>query len=459
MSIKFLRTYRIIITDTITNEVIVIEPPISVNIKTSLNPCQNTDLNTADVKITGLSQKTRNLIFKDRLDFGAYKKISIEAGYGKQFYQIFTGTIAYAYSMRDLPNIVTVIHAFDGGQGVINSITSLTVSKNMPKSDIINKLVSNLTQYPDVNTGEIGSQKEDDTAKKVRGTVLQGNTFNLLNSITNNYSHVDMGNLNILQDNEVILGDVPLVNSSTGLLGTPQKQDAYIFAELLFEPRIKIQQVVDLESTIQTQYNGQFKVVAVEHALNVSEAECGEARTTIGLLAPPVYSTQSSGFNLVQNNIVTPLVGNGVIVGSDVQSVLKYIQKYGAVPNTWITNKISWRMALHGFRSGSSFHPSNETPTLQQLNNIKTTSIELTNVLNTVYPNASIDVTSGWRSQIGQFHVQGYALDFQLNGISANSVQNAIDENYPNRYYIGHAPQHTHFGINGLVHDFKDGDY
>ena len=139
MSIKFLRTYRIIITDTITNEVVVIEPPISTNIKTSLNPCQNTDLNTADVKITGLSQKTRNLIFKDRLDFGSYKKISIEAGYGKQFYQIFTGTIAYAYSMRDVPNIVTIIHAFDGGQGVINSITSLTVSKNMPKSDIINK--------------------------------------------------------------------------------------------------------------------------------------------------------------------------------------------------------------------------------------------------------------------------------------------------------------------------------
>ena len=74
------------------------------------------------------------------------------------------------------------------------------------------------------------------------------------------------------------------INTKTGLLGTPILQGAFLTVETILEPRIKVGQLVEIESSYNTAFNGQYKVIGIRHIGVISEAVSGEAKTTLELL-------------------------------------------------------------------------------------------------------------------------------------------------------------------------------
>lgn len=266
---KLNRSYRLTI-EVNNNESIVIEPPFTLdfNVQRSVSA----SVNSATFSIYNLAPKTRRRIFKDWFDFTNYRSITLEAGYGDQLSTIFKGDVWQAQSARNGSDVVTTVTARDGGWDTRRTQTSATVQKGTTLKDLLGSLTQ---QFPNLSQGNIGGQ--DSTFQ--RPIVLEGNTYELMKKYTDDRVFVDLETVNVLDFDEAFEAAVPLINSQTGLLGTPQKQEAFVTIETLFEPRIVMGQIVEVESSIQPEYDGQYKVMSVQHSGTISEAVGGNAQS------------------------------------------------------------------------------------------------------------------------------------------------------------------------------------
>jgi hypothetical protein len=215
------------------------------------------------------------------------RKISFSAGYGDNLSLAFIGDITQAWSVREGTNFITQIACFDGGFAYVNAVTSDQFPGSTPRRAIIDSLVKSL---PTVQPGAIGAF--DGTT--ARGSSLNGNTTDLLREATGGGFFIDLNKAHCLNDNECLESDVPLINAQSGLLGTPVKEATYINFDMLFEPGLKVGQLIRLESQTADHFNGTHKILSLKHQGMVSEAVCGEAITSVGLL-PGVFTTVAEG--------------------------------------------------------------------------------------------------------------------------------------------------------------------
>lgn len=112
---------------------------------------------------------------------------------------------------------------------------------------------------------------------------MSGSTTEILREITGGSFFIDNGVAYILGENEAIPGEVKVINSESGLLGTPVREDTILTFEMLFEPRILVGQVVSVQSITEANYNGEYKVTAVKHTGTISESVGGRAVTRLEL--------------------------------------------------------------------------------------------------------------------------------------------------------------------------------
>ena len=84
--------------------------------------------------------------------------------------------------------------------------------------------------------------------------------------------------------NEIIVGEIPVISSATGLLGSPRRGNATLEFDMIFEPRLTIYQLVRLDSTTQPLYNRNWKVMGIEHQGTISPRISGDALTKVTLL-------------------------------------------------------------------------------------------------------------------------------------------------------------------------------
>lgn len=242
-------------------------------------------LNQGTFRVYNLSQKNRDAIFQNRFDAnnasnGKRKTIIMQAGYGKELSTIFQGDLLEAYSYRQGSDVITYISAQDGSWEAYNSVTNTTLEAGTSFSDVINLLASNLGT-------KIGTISPTEGVHK-RSTALNGNTFYLLTKDFKDQFFVDLGVFNKVDTNEVLKGlggKVPLINSEAGLLGTPLLQGTNIVVDILFEPRINVAQLVQIQSSINSKFDGQFKVNGIRHSGIISDAVNGSCRTTLQLYA------------------------------------------------------------------------------------------------------------------------------------------------------------------------------
>lgn len=273
MAQKFGRIYRLTI-EKDNGDAVVIEPPLTLQFNVQRNSMAS--INSATFQIFNLSDDIRNEIFQDRFTFLKYKKVILEAGYD-DLSVVFVGSIFEASSARQGTDIITTIYARDGGFDTVTAKTFRTVQKGVTIKDLVKGLIAD---FPNVTEGSVG----DVEGSLIRPAALDGNTFYLLRTYTGEQVFIDLEKVNVLKNSEVLTGQVPLLSPQTGLLETPKREDAYLTITTLFEPRVIMSQFVELKSEVLPQYNGQYKVIGVNHQGIISGAVGGQCQSTFGLL-------------------------------------------------------------------------------------------------------------------------------------------------------------------------------
>lgn len=247
----------------------------------SFNISRNTmaQANTGRFTILNLAEDTRRRIYKDKFKTNVYKGIELRAGYGdskETLPLIFKGNIKQAYSQRNGVNYETNIEAYDAGFAYVNANTSRSFAQGTTDKQIIETLIKDL---PHISVGKIGSF----TDKLPKGNTMQGPTIELLKNITKSNFFIDNEKAYCLKENECFNGNVHLITSDTGLLGSPLREETFLTFSIIFEPRLQIGQYVKLESQTEKLFNGEYKVLGVEHQGTISDAQSGRCQTKVSL--------------------------------------------------------------------------------------------------------------------------------------------------------------------------------
>ena len=266
-------------------EALIVRSPLTIEFDIQRNTASS--LNSAVIKIYNLSLKNRNLLFKSRTslnDLTDRKYVILQAGYetalnkDSEMSVIFQGYILEADSYREGTNIITYISAQDGGIGVYNSTISKTFAGGLSLVNLFKQVAS---EIQDVTIGKVGNIEGN---IKTSAT-LNGNAFYLL---TNRYFSekvfIDLGKINLMNLDEYIKTPfVPLITTKSGLLGTPRRQGNIVDISLMFEPRIQIQQLIEIKSSVNPIWDGQYKVIGLKHQGIISGAVGGDLITNLQL--------------------------------------------------------------------------------------------------------------------------------------------------------------------------------
>lgn len=241
---------------------------------------------TAVFVVRGLSEATRDLIFKDQYNTASQRALQFRAGYGTFTPLIFNGIVFWAYSEKHEgdPEVSTIIHGWDGGFSQNNGFTSgwgspgQAIPAGTEASDVINQLGTGIPGI--LGTPIVGSFPQ----KNLRPEVLFGNTWGLILEKSGGQAVIDNGQVKALNLNEAIDGPIPVISSDTGLLGSPRRSGYSVEWDTLFEPRLTLFQQVQLISTVNPRFNGVFKVMGFQHRGILSPSVVGENKTTFSIL-------------------------------------------------------------------------------------------------------------------------------------------------------------------------------
>jgi hypothetical protein len=276
---KLGRNYNLQI-QTQSGSILTIAPPFTIEFDITRNIL--TSANVSSVRIYNISQNNRNQIRKNVNDYGDLRQITLMAGYGINLPVVFTGNITQAWSVREGVNVITQIESYDGGFAFANGITNEQFPAGTPQSTIIASLAGSL---PGVSIGAIGNYPGTIS----RANSYSGTTTDLLRELTGGGFFIDNGKANCLGDSECLQGEIQVINSASGLLGTPVREQTILNFDMLFEPRLVIGQQIQLQSITEANFNGFYKVISIKHRGMISEAVCGDAITSVGLF----YGTQA----------------------------------------------------------------------------------------------------------------------------------------------------------------------
>ncbi len=279
---KFGRAYRLVV-DATNGQQVTINPPFSVEFDITRNILSSA--NTSTIRIYNLAEKTRNVIYKDKNSFDTFRAVQLRAGYGSTIPLIFSGSVTHSWSVREGVNFISTIEAYDAGFAFVNSETSKSYPAGTQRTAILQDMVK--TMEPTVTPGTIGN---------FPGSIPRGNTFvgssvDLLRELSGGAFFVDLGKAHILNDEECLRGDLLVIKSETGLLGTPVREETILNFDMIFEPRLLIGQKVLLQSDTLKNFNGEYKVVSIKHRGMISSSVAGNAVTSVGLWHGPPFRT------------------------------------------------------------------------------------------------------------------------------------------------------------------------
>lgn len=283
MTAKFGREFRITIDPKDGGPVIIITLPFTIRFWVQRNTYS--DLNNLTIDIYNLSEANRNRIFQDRYDIGVKqsdgsfigREIKFEAGYST-LYQIYDGTIFQASSAREGTDIVTRISAMSGNFDVATTQTFQTISGAQTLGQVFETLIG---EFPNLEVGAIG----DFSTTRPRPWVINGNVYEWMKQYSDQGVFIDNGKVYVLKPAETLTGQIVLLNDSSGLLETPRRDDGFLSITTLLEAGINVGQQIAISSSVQTAYNGNYKVAGIQHQGVISAAINGECRSVFSLIA------------------------------------------------------------------------------------------------------------------------------------------------------------------------------
>ena len=412
-----------------------ITDPISIHFNVAKSLFQK-DMAVSVITVYNLDPTVRECIYQDRLLINEEqaKFFVLEAGYGDSLTLVTAGRIQLCHSELRGTDMVTIIEVMD--PDILNQYTSVTFEAGTTFKEAYKYLIS---QFPNHKIGECGSLNGEFKTH----TVFEGNAFYAINQLTGGHTFVDNGVINTLQDNETLqnLGAY-LINSDTGLLGTPKRYDTILEISILFEPKLKLGQLIEIQSSTQSRFDGQYRINGITHDCLISGAEGGTRTTTIQLIylnwiadsnSALTGNTSRVGAATVVNNEVQPI---NTRVSPNARHTYKYVQtNNGQIPNTWIIkNRISWKNMLQNNNRPNEIKTD---LTLQKTANCEVIARRLVNFVNDYFRGAQITINSGFRTIANNMreggvsnsqHLQGRAIDFKVDKVSPIALAKAAND-------------------------------
>lgn len=400
---------------------ILVQEPARLSCQFNITRSTMSDSNKATIQIKNLAPSTRERIFQDcfTLDPMKWKYVHLEAGYGEKLSMIFKGRIlqAYSYKSGGQTDVITEIQAQN--LDIFDTQSSHTFEAGTTFKEAAQRLVSDFPNVTLANCGEL------EGTFKTR-TTFDGNTLEQLDKLTGGHSYIDNGMLNILMNNEVLDIPVPVITDENGLLETPRRRDANLDVKMLFEPTLVVGQLLEIKSAVAPNFNGQYKVLGFTHDCLISGSEAGNRTTTVNLWIGPLLPGAIEALKEEKNNSqlskvkgvkVTPVLN---FTPNSAKETYRYIQTHnGKLPNTWITNKISWKDMLgHNNTDADRLKEC----TLAVCANAFYTATKLEGTLKTVLPGKQFKITSGWRSTRNNRSVKGAPKSRHLDGLAVDFV-------------------------------------
>lgn len=283
--LKFNRNYRITFeigyrrnfTEYIPQEIVEVAYPFTLYLDVDRNAFST--MNTGNFTLLNLSPSVKAKLWKDKYDNSKYITMRVYAGYNDFLPLIFTGDVLQCYSFKESgsTDFKTQIQANDAGYLFQYGFSNRTFSAGTTVPNLLKLL---LEPIPNVQVGYITPDLKDLT----RSQTFIGQTMDLLGREYGQYQvFVDNSQLCILGDNDVIPGDLLVIDDSSGLLGTPKRAETYLEAQMIFEPQLIVAQNILLASSSLATLNGTYKVVGIKHSGVISPRECGNLYTTATL--------------------------------------------------------------------------------------------------------------------------------------------------------------------------------
>lgn len=258
------------------DEKYVITNPITVKISVVRNIYSGvSDMN---IDIYNLATETRNMIFKDWF-FDIKKEdilfISLSAGYdGKNQSCLFLGDIWNAYITRVGTDIITRIQAKCGLRNMTQEVNHVFY-KGQTHQDIIDYCIS---QLDGIKAGKMSKNEQ----KLEEETPISGKPLEIIKAYSPGRNvYIDAGVVNILAPNEGFISYVPLINDKSGLLNTPSRKPATVTIQTMFMPELVVGQIIEVNSKLEPQFNGQYRIFGIRHEGIISDAIESTMKTTI----------------------------------------------------------------------------------------------------------------------------------------------------------------------------------
>lgn len=291
---KFGRNYRLVLLDNLTAntglELRNDKGSQSLTIDFDIQRGVGADLNSMTLRIYNLSRDNQAQLYQARLDLSnkntfTARPIILQAGYNDGLSVIFRGGIREAFTFRQGNDLITQVEALDGILSTTQTYANISYESATTAQQIVDDLVAPLTSQTDIEAGQ--TKLSTKTAALIgdnqRGYVIVGNAYDILQEYTSKKAFIDLGELNILSDNECIRPSVRVIDADTGLLGIPRLDGLRITIETIFEPRINIGEFIEVQSSVAKQFNGQYKVAAVQHKGILSDTVAGDAKSIFQL--------------------------------------------------------------------------------------------------------------------------------------------------------------------------------
>lgn len=260
-------------------------------------------------ELYNLAASARKDLFIDWNNRSEYRQVTLKAGYLSWSAQgsyagpppqnqyltsaqinalpvIFKGNMTKCQSKRSGPNWITAMSAWDGGYGTtrgdISTTFNLGAIAGTPAATY--SIFSGLgaAMMPHVTIGYLDPTL---TLAAVRPQSFSGKPWDIIQQLAAGIladAFIVQEKLYVVKKGHAVPGlvSLPLITSDTGLVNTPSKQDTYVSWDMIFEPRLKIGQLVKLQS-LETEVNGQYTVGSLEHRGQISGAAGGELLTTV----------------------------------------------------------------------------------------------------------------------------------------------------------------------------------
>lgn len=257
---------------------------------------------TGTFRLFNLAPEIRDAIHRDIYDVGTLRAVQLWAGYSNetshQVPLVFNGTILTALSWREREDWITEIQAYDGGfQQVNGNDIALTQGPNLSASEAIRMLAKNL---PGMTGNPIVG---DFPGTNKRGEVFFGNIWALIQKKSNGLACIDNGQVKAMNYSEVLEGGLPVIDDSTGLIGTPRISGVAMDLDMVFEPALTICQIVRLNVASMPKLSRAWKVLGFDHAGTITTyGDAGPATTRVRL-----WYTEQSLTVIPGNPVLLPI--------------------------------------------------------------------------------------------------------------------------------------------------------